>query len=74
MALQIILNGQLRVFEALADGASILDLVADLQLKADRVAIERNGEITPRSTWSQSKLSAHDCIELVHFVGGGINI
>lgn len=71
MSLQIILNGQPRVFEVLAEGSNILDLMTELGLKVDRVALELNGEITPRSGWPQTALKPQDRIELVHFVGGG---
>lgn len=71
MALQLLMNGQSRTFDELAPGATILLLVQALQLKADRIALEVNGEIVPRSSWNSASLSNQDRIELVHFVGGG---
>ena len=71
MGLSLILNGQTRDFPALAVGASLTDLVAELGLKADRVAIERNGEIAARDSWPQQSLAQGDKLEVVHFVGGG---
>ncbi len=71
MAIEIILNGQHRVFEQLEAGATVLQLVLALDLKADRVAIEHNGTIAPRGTWQEASLASGDRIELVHFVGGG---
>jgi sulfur carrier protein len=71
MSLSLIINGQTRVFEELAPGASVLHLVEVLELKGDRVALELNGEIAPRSEWSEASLNDGDKIEMVHFVGGG---
>ena len=71
MALHITLNGQLQEFPALTPGATLVELVAALKLKADRIAVERNGEIAPRASWPQIELSDGDKLEVVHFVGGG---
>ena len=71
MSITIILNGQTRSF-SLKDSPSIEGLVEELGLKSDRIAIERNGEIVPRSNWPQASLSEGDRLELVHFVGGGL--
>jgi sulfur carrier protein len=70
-SLNLTINGQQRSFEALAPEASLASLVTELGLKADRVAIERNGEIVPRKDWSSVYLQNDDRLELVHFVGGG---
>lgn len=35
------------------------------------VAVARNGEVVPRSKWSQTPVEADDRIELVHIVRGG---
>lgn len=70
-ALTIELNGQPRSF-ALGDGpASVAGLVEHLGLKADRIAIERNGEIVPRTAWAATEVVTGDKLEIVHFVGGG---
>ncbi|MHB1700932.1 MAG: sulfur carrier protein ThiS [Acidobacteriaceae bacterium] len=71
MPLELSLNGQARSFETLSSGCALDQFVAELGLKADRVAIELNGEIVPRSTWPQTTLATGDKLELVHFVGGG---
>ncbi|HIZ77238.1 MAG TPA: sulfur carrier protein ThiS [Firmicutes bacterium] len=36
-----------------------------------RVAVERNGEIIPKSQYDTVILREGDCLEIVHFVGGG---
>jgi sulfur carrier protein len=71
MAITLVLNGQPRTFDALASGASLQQLVDALELKADRVALERNGEIAPRTSWAAVAVADGDRIEVVHFVGGG---
>jgi len=71
MALSVILNGQQREFEQLASGASLEALVQTLELKADRVAVEHNGQIAQRGSWSELPVNSGDRLEIVHFVGGG---
>jgi sulfur carrier protein len=71
MALTIILNGQSRTFAALAESASVEEVIAELGLKGDRVAVEFNGAIVPRTGWAETRLGEGDRLEVVHFVGGG---
>lgn len=72
MSLTLVLNGQSRTFDALEQSANVEQLVGELGLKGDRVAVEHNGEIVPRSTWTATTLSSGDRLEVVHFVGGGL--
>jgi sulfur carrier protein len=72
MSLTLILNGQSRTFDALQQAANVEQLVGELGLKGDRVAVEHNGEIVSRSTWTETALSDGDRLEVVHFVGGGL--
>ncbi|KHL24674.1 thiazole synthase [Croceibacterium mercuriale] len=65
--LSLTVNGAPRRSEA----ATIAQLVAELSLRPDKVAVERNGEIVPRSTLAQAPLADGDVLEIVHFVGGG---
>ena len=51
--------------------ATIADLVRELDLAPEKVAVERNGEIVPRSTLGEATLAEGDVLEIVHFVGGG---
>ncbi len=62
------INGEKRQFEAVA---TLADLVAQLGMKPDRVAIELNRELVRRDRWLETKLSDGDQLEIVHFVGGG---
>jgi thiazole synthase len=66
--LTIILNGEPR---RIAAGTTIAVLLADLDLPAAKVAVERNLEIVPRSTFADVRLAEGDRLEIVHFVGGG---
>jgi sulfur carrier protein len=71
MALTINVNGQNRVFDGLASPATLMEVVTAMSLKADRIAIEHNGEIAPRARWVAVRISSGDNLEVVHFVGGG---
>jgi thiamine biosynthesis protein ThiS len=66
-----VLNGQSRDFPQLAPPAHLQELIADLGLQGDRVAIEHNGNIVPRGEWANTSLADGDRLEIVHFVGGG---
>jgi sulfur carrier protein len=72
MALKLILNGHDRELVGLDAGATLAQVVGELGLKADRVAVERNGEIAPRGTWDGVRMQSGDKLEVVHFVGGGM--
>ena len=71
MPLTLLLNGTSRTFDRLSDTATLNEVVAELGLQADRVAVEWNGEIVARTAWPASVVSAGDKLEIVHFVGGG---
>ena len=67
--LQLQINGQPR---SLDTTASTLDQILHLlELRADRIAVEHNGEIVPRTLWSETQITDNDRLEIVHFVGGG---
>jgi len=70
--MQLIINGQSREFPALPVPATVTDLVAALDLKGDRVAIEHNGSIVSRAEWTGTAIQPGDKFEIVHFVGGGV--
>jgi thiamine biosynthesis protein ThiS len=66
--MRLLLNGDER---DIAGIVSIADLVAALGLDARKVAVERNLEIAPRSTYAATTLADGDRIEIVTFIGGG---
>ena len=61
-------NGAAQRFEPDTDIAALLER---LQLAGKRVAVERNGEIVPRSRFAQTALANGDRLEIVVAVGGG---
>ncbi|HZD48438.1 MAG TPA: sulfur carrier protein ThiS [Silvibacterium sp.] len=69
--MHFVINGQDREFAALFPPATVADLVAALELKGDRVAIEHNGSIAARGEWAEAAIHDGDRFEIVHFVGGG---
>jgi sulfur carrier protein len=68
---KLTINGRDREFSELQSDSSLHHLIELLQLKADRVAVERNGDIAPRATWAEVRLEDGDKLEVVQFVGGG---
>ena len=68
----ITLNGSEKVLSGMGEAPTVDSLVASLGLRADRVALERNGEIVSRAEWPATAIVNGDRVELVHFVGGGI--
>jgi len=69
--MHLVINGQPREFPSLSVASSLADLVDSLALKGDRVAIEHNGVIAARTTWTSTPVTEGDRLEIVHFVGGG---
>ncbi|OYW16038.1 MAG: thiamine biosynthesis protein ThiS [Novosphingobium sp. 12-64-8] len=67
MLLSLTVNGEPRR----AAPGSIADLVTSLEFDPKKVAVERNGEIVPRSTLANVAIADGDVLEIVHFVGGG---
>jgi sulfur carrier protein len=68
LGMEIVLNGQAKI---LAGPLSVAALVAELGFTGKRIAVERNGEIVPKSTYSQVMIAAADRLEIVVAVGGG---
>jgi len=53
---------------------SLAELITQLDLPAARIAVELNREVVRRADWSSSMLKEDDRIEIVHFVGGGVDV
>lgn len=66
--MHVIINGEEKQIE---DGLKVAELVALLELKAERLAIELNRKIIRRANWQITPLADGDKIEIVQFVGGG---
>ncbi len=66
--IQLTINGQSQQFET---PINVIQLIDHLSLHGKRIAIERNGEIVPRSQFSAQMLCHGDQLEVVVAVGGG---
>lgn len=66
---EILLNGETRELNA---GSTVEELVRELGLVPDRLAIEYNLQILKKKHWAATVLSQGDRVEIVHFVGGGV--
>ena len=67
--IQLTINGNARQFDV--PQLNVAELVDRLGLTGKRLAIERNGEIVPRSQFADTALAAGDKLEIVGAVGGG---
>ena len=68
IGMEIVLNGQAKT---LAGPLSVEALVTELGFTGKRIAVERNGEIVPKSTYASTQLEIGDRLEIVVAVGGG---
>lgn len=66
--MQLTINGDIQQFETSLTVAELLD---KLDMAQRRVAVERNGEIIPRSQHASYQLADGDQLEIVHAIGGG---
>ena len=66
--MHITLNGDAREFPL---DTTVIELLQTLGYAGKRVAVERNGEIVPKSQYEQTTLTDGDQIEIVVAVGGG---
>jgi sulfur carrier protein len=66
--IQVMVNGAAQRFE---QPIPVSDLLARMSLVGKKLAVERNGEIVPRSAHAQTMLSDGDELEIVVAVGGG---
>ena len=55
----------------LPPGASVTHLLEKLKVSTPRVAVERNREILPKTSYATTLLEEGDTFEVVEFVGGG---
>ena len=68
LGMTVVVNGEPKEFP---NGRSLAAFIELLGLKGDRIAVELNREIAPRSRWTEISLAEGDRLEIVHFVGGG---
>ncbi len=65
--MKLVINGE----EKQSTARNVAELVVELAMKGDRVAVELNRDIVPRAQWASAALKDGDKLEIVHFVGGG---
>lgn len=63
----VIINGE----EEEAVGRVLADYLNESGYDAQRIAVELNGEIVPKSKYASTVLKDGDAVEIVRFVGGG---
>lgn len=66
--IRITVNGNARAFERPLDVSALL---ATLELAGKKVAVEKNGEIVPKSAHGSTLVLDGDRLEIVVAVGGG---
>ena len=66
--MNILLNGEVR---EVTEGVTLDQLLIQLQLPRQRIAVELNQRVIRRADWANATLKEGDRIEVVHFVGGG---
>lgn len=67
--INLTINGNARTFEETP--FTVAQLVSRMGLEGKRIAIERNGEIVPRTAFADTGLVSGDKLEIVGAVGGG---
>ena len=66
--MRVILNGKEQQYP---EPLSLSQLIEQLGMKGDRIAVELNRDIVGRSQWAETPLRDGDRLDIVHFVGGG---
>ena len=66
--IHIHVNGQARTWRS---GATVADLLQDLDIRTERVAVELNLEILDQAAFGQRQLRNGDRVEILGFIGGG---
>ena len=67
-AIRIYVNGEARTWRS---GATVTDLLRELDIKTERVAVELNLEIVDRAAFGQRQIKDGDRVEIISFIGGG---
>jgi thiamine biosynthesis protein ThiS len=68
--MRVYVNGEVR---EVSGSPSLSELITQLELPATRIAVELNREVVRRNDWSGTMLNEDDRVEIVHFVGGGVD-
>jgi sulfur carrier protein len=65
--LEILLNGEKRQLKSML----LADLIAELNLSQQAIAVAVNRQIIPKSQWAEHHLQVDDKVDLVRAIGGG---
>ena len=68
MMLTVVVNGEKR---EVPPGATVLDLLKELEIGPGPVAVEVNSNVVRRARHAEHRLEAGDRVEIVTLVGGG---
>lgn len=68
MSISIQINGENQTFD---QELTVYAMLEHLGVPRDKIAVERNLEIVPRSLFDQTWLRHGDRLEIIHFIGGG---
>ncbi|MCP9446512.1 MAG: sulfur carrier protein ThiS [Nitrospira sp.] len=66
--IRIQVNGEMKDWRG---GMTVADLLRELEIATDRVAVEVNLEILDRTTFAEYRLRDGDRVEIMSFIGGG---
>ena len=66
--MQVRINGELR---EIPEGTTVAGLLAQLGVKAARVAVELNEAVVTKDRYEGRRIGPGDAVEIVAFVGGG---
>ena len=67
--MNLVING--KDHTGLPEPLTVAELIAHLGLPERKIAVERNREVVPKSTYGEVTLSDQDALEIIHFIGGG---
>lgn len=67
--MELVINGE--TYADIPVGINVAGLLEHLQLPIGKIAVERNLEIVPRSSFASQVLTDGDKLEIIHFIGGG---
>jgi sulfur carrier protein len=66
--MKLLVNGDRR---DVAEGATVADLVSEMETPPSGVAVAVNGEVVPRAGWEEALLTEGDRVEVLSAIGGG---
>lgn len=66
--IEIKVNGQNKKINS---SINLADMLKDLHLPTELIAIELNKKVVRKRDWNYIKLAKEDVVEIIHFVGGG---